>query len=190
MGRLLPVYNRQTALSIPNTCASGEKKETQGKGKKFKWMHCYQLCITLATLPYFISLVAYFRGKTIPPLCWHSILLAFYWILIHSLGFYFIYPTKPSRNVAFCLYHFYLTLANFFPVTNIGNTSPTSAEVLLFRGQGKNPKQGENKAKPTCTEKLRQLFGMPALLFHSFYGASQCNEICRKQNWRLLKRKL
>lgn len=41
------------------------KKETQGKGKKCKWMHCYQLYITLVTLPYFISLVVCFRGKKI-----------------------------------------------------------------------------------------------------------------------------
>lgn len=38
------------------------KKETQGKRKKCKWMHCYQLYVNLVTLPYFLSLVAYFRG--------------------------------------------------------------------------------------------------------------------------------
>lgn len=121
-------------------------------------MHCYQLCITLATLPYFIPLVAYFRGKNNPTttLSFNSFSIL---LNINSfLGFLFYLPNRSKQKCRFLLMQFLFTLAKLFPVTNTGNTSPMSPEALLSREQDKNPKQGENKAKPTCTEKLRQLW--------------------------------
>lgn len=51
-------------FQFPTHVLQGKKKRNIRKGKKCKWLRCYQLCITLVTLKYFISLVAHFRwGK-------------------------------------------------------------------------------------------------------------------------------
>jgi len=76
-------------------------------------------------------------------------------------------------------------------MTNMGNTSQILGEALLSKLQNKNAKQNKTKKTTAHTlKRLRQVFGIPNLLFHPFCGISQSNEICKNQNSRLFRKKI